>query len=372
MEMEDIRREGLAGRLGLSLNAVVVDGPDGKECRLPQPHEHSVSMPTEAEVQSAFADVPFGVPDEPLPGKEALGIRVPLYGLDRWRKLFTNRQLLTLGTLVRTSREVRTLTTQSYPTAWSEVLSAYLALAVDRVANRCSMNCIWNMPNENIEQTFARFALPVLWDFAESRPLGSGNGGYSSEVDWASDVCDHLSTAASEAPPCEVLGQSAMIRGGHYGSEGHFDLIVTDPPYYDAIPYSDLMDFFYIWLRRTLWNLSSDIDSSFQQSLAPKWSHESGDGELIDDPSRHQNDAERSKQVYEDGMAKVFTLCRRSLAPNGRMVVVFANKQPEAWETLVSSIIRAGFAVDGSWPIQTERGGRMRATDRQRWPPLSG
>lgn len=362
MEIEDIRREGVAGRLGLSLNAVVVDGPEGKECRLPQPHELSVSRPTEEDVQATFTALPFGVPDEPLPGKEALGIRVPLYGFDHWRKLFTNRQLLALGTFVGCSRNVKNLTTTSYPAAWSEAVSAYLALAVDRVANRSSMNCIWNMPNENIEQTFARFALPVLWDFAESRPLGVGNGGYASEVDWAADVCGHLSTALNEASPCEVLGRSAMLPAGHYGAKDSFDVIVTDPPYYDAIPYSDLMDFFYVWLRRTVWNLSPDIDSRFQDALTPKWNQDLGDGELIDDPSRHQNDPERSKQVYEDGMAQVFTICRRSLSPDGRMVIVFASKQPAAWETLVSSIIRAGFTVDGSWPIQTERSGRMRAT----------
>ncbi|MGH9385842.1 MAG: DUF1156 domain-containing protein, partial [Vicinamibacterales bacterium] len=245
MELEDIRSEGLAGRMGLSLSAVVVDGPLGKECRLPQAHELSVSMPSEDDVQSAFAEVPFGVPNEPLPSKEALGIRVPLYGIDRWRKLFTNRQLIALGTFIRSSRDAQRMTSAAYPSLWSEAIIAYLTLATDRVANRGSMNCIWNMPNENIEQTFARFALPILWDFAESRPLGVGNGGFASEVDWAADACAHLSMTTSGSSLTNVANQSAMMPGGPYDAHGRFDIIVTDPPYYDAIPYSDLMDFFH-------------------------------------------------------------------------------------------------------------------------------
>ncbi len=121
------------------------------------------------------------------------------------------------------------------------------------------------------------------------------------------------------------------------------------------------MDFFYVWLRRTLYGLSSDIDVVFQQSLSPKWDHEHNDGELIDDSSRFGGDKQKSKANYEDGMFRAFQSCYRSLKSDGRLVVVFAHKHPDAWETLVSAIIRAGFVVDGSWPIQTEMGNRTRA-----------
>ena len=121
------------------------------------------------------------------------------------------------------------------------------------------------------------------------------------------------------------------------------------------------MDFFYVWLRRTLYGLSPDIDAAFYEPLAPKWDHEANDGELIDDASRHGGDAEKSKATYEDGMFRAFQACHRALKPDGRLVIVFAHKHPDAWETLVSAIIRAGFVVDGSWPIQTEMGNRTRA-----------
>src|SRR3989442_5686208 len=127
------------------------------------------------------------------------------------------------------------------------------------------------------------------------------------------------------------------------------------------IGYSVLMDFFYVWLRRTLHELSPEIDMAFRDLLTPKWSHEQNDGELIDDASRHKGDKAKSKAAYEDGMFRVFLACHKALNSEGLLVIVFAHKQPDAWETLVSAIIRAGFVVDGSWPIQTERTSRTRA-----------
>src|SRR5260370_14234052 len=120
---------------------------------------------------------------------------------------------------------------------------------------------------------------------------------------------------------------------------------ITYPPYYDAIPYADLMDFFYVWLRRTLHGLSTDIDAAFVNPLAPKWDHNTGDGELIDDSSRFTGDQIQSKKAYEDGLSRAFQACHGVLAPNGRFVIVFAHTQPDASETLVSAIIRAGFVV---------------------------
>ena len=140
-----------------------------------------------------------------------------------------------------------------------------------------------------------------------------------------------------------------------------FDVIVTDPPYYDAIPYSDLMDFFYVWLRRILGVSDGPFDTAFSEELGPKWNLTTDDGELIDDASRFHGDKVLSKKNYEDGMGRAFQACHAALEPDGRLVVVFANKQSDAWETLVAALIRAGFVVDGSWPIQTERQVRTRS-----------
>jgi len=121
------------------------------------------------------------------------------------------------------------------------------------------------------------------------------------------------------------------------------------------------MDFFYVWLRRTLFGLTPEFNAAFSEPLSPKWSHDSNDGELIDDASRFAGDKERSKRNYEEGMARAFVTCHNALNATGRLVIVFAHKHPDAWETLVAAIIKAGFVVDGSWPIQTEMGNRTRA-----------
>ena len=132
------------------------------------------------------------------------------------------------------------------------------------------------------------------------------------------------------------------------------------PPYYDAIPYSDLMDFYYIWLRRMLTGISDELNHVFAEPLSPKWNHEQSDGELIDDESRFAGDREASKRNYTDGMAKAFQRACGRLTDGGRLVIVFANKSVDAWETLVGALIRGGAEVTASWPIQTEREARSR------------
>lgn len=358
MTMEDLRLEGQGGRLSSVLTAIVVDGLAGKEYRLSTTQEAAPTESIEVDLERVFGHIPFGMPEESLPTAETLGFRVPLYGLDKWKKLFTPRQLLALGSLISVIHRLpASAESDSAYGPWMRCIVPLLAAAIDRVANRGSVLCIWNMPAEKIEQTFARFALPMLWDFAEANCLGGASGGFLGEVEWVSAVNQHVSLATRDAPNPSVQNGSAIAVDA-----GDIDVIVTDPPYYDAIPYSDLMDFFYIWLRRSLKGLSPDIDEAFLPPLAPKWDAQKNDGELIDDSSRFNGDAVASKLNYEDGMARAFAACHHALKAGGRLVIVFAHKHPDAWETLVSAIIRSGFVVDGSWPIQTERAGRMRAT----------
>lgn len=361
MTMEDIRVEGKSGRLGSTMTAVVVDGSNGKEYRLPTGHELAVAAVSNEQVQEAFRDIPFGVPEEPTPAGGGTGagraFSVQGYGLMRWRDLFTPRQLVALGRFVAATRDARDdMAAQHFPSEWIDAVGAYLAVGVDRQADYNSSICNWDCNGEYITHTFQRFALPIKWDYSEINPLGDTTGNYLGGMDWVSRFIDHALVAASNVPAPMVSNQSAKTI-----SNAGLDFVLTDPPYYDAIPYSDLMDFFYVWLRRCLTGLSSRHDAAFESALGPKWNHETHDGELIDDCSRHDLDAAKSKQVYEDGMACVFAQCASVLKSEGRLVIVFANKQPAAWETLVSAIIRSGFTVDGSWPIQTEMGTRTRA-----------
>ena len=359
MTMQDLRLDGRAGRLGEVMTAVVVDGPQNKEYRLPTELELQAARVDPAELEQLYADIPFGLPDEPTPSEENLGMRVPRYGFDTWRTLFTNRQLLALGTFVQEIRSLPAAMAES-PEDWRETNSVYASCALSKFADYSSAICSWHNGRETLGHTFARFALPMVWDYCEVNPLSKATGGFVASVEWLGRVCEHLLAAADDVPAPAVLRRSATARQAADGGDG-FDLICTDPPYYDAIPYSDLMDFFHVWLRRALHGLSPAIDAAFETPLGPKWDAAANDGELIDDAARFGGDREASKQNYEDGMARAFAQFHAALRDDGRLVIVFANKSPDAWETLVSALIRAGFVVVGSWPVRTEMETRQRS-----------
>lgn len=363
MTQEDVRHEAMQGRLETQMTGVVVDGGRGKEYRAATFEDTRGQDAAAAELGAIFDRVPLGLPTEEVPkgGSRSGGgssFTVHLYGLDRWFKLFTPRQLAALGVFIEHSRATwAEMREAGYPESWIEATGAYLALAVDRIADRGSSICHWDVGYEKVANTFSGFRLPISWDFCEASPTGDSTGSYPGQLEWIARVIEHAMAAISSPSSPTILSQSATntARGGD------FDAVITDPPYYDAIQYSDLMDFFYVWLRRASVGLSSDIDRVFSAALSPKWDTTANDGELIDEPSRFDGNAVASKSAYEEGMYRSFVAARESLAPDGKFIIVFAHKHPDAWETLVGAIIRAGFVVDGSWPIQTEMGNRTRA-----------
>ena len=359
MTMEDIRVEGKAGKLGSVMTAVVVNGTKSKEYRLPTDHELAVATPDEAQVEATFKDVPFGVPDEPTPagGGSGAGRAFSLhsYGLTRWCDLFTPRQLIAFASLVKASRAARDCDRlHEMNEHWRIAINSYLACAIDRLVDFLNVNAQWKVDADTVNHALVRYAIQITWDYAEANPLSTSAGAFLLCFNRIATALDTLSTLPSDLEVPTTVQQTAQ------DSLPTADLILTDPPYYDAIPYSDLMDWFYVWLRRQVCDLTEAHSAAMTEPLGPKWNADTGQGELVDDESRHNGNKDASKNAYEDGMAECFAECREALSGDGRLVVVFANKSPDAWETLVSSIIRAGFIVDGSWPIQTEQPSRMR------------
>ncbi len=362
---DDLRRQGQQGLLGSQTTAVVVEAtqPGTKRTyrryRLPVAKELDAANIDVDELESVFSKIPFGMPDEPTPvgGGSGAGraFSVHKYGLRKWRDLFTARQLYALGTLVKHTRDALA-TLSGNDKALAEAITAYLGLILDRVLDRSSTICSWTLNRDNIRNTFGRFALPITWDFAESITIAEASGGYPGQLELVTQFLEHSLSMRDINARISIDRQSATLPRGQ-----KFDVIMTDPPYYDAIPYSDLMDFFYVWLRRTEFGTSADMDCAFKEALSPKWNHEKKDGELVDDECRFDGDKERSKESYEDGMARAFESCCADLTDTGRLVVVFANKEVDAWETLVGALIRGGAVVTASWPIQTERATRVRS-----------
>ena len=362
LTMDDLRRQGQQGLLAAQMTAVVIEKQEPnkkvryKTYRLPTAIEFKAAVVEIEDLEEGLLGVPFGLLNEPMPPAGAPGMRVQLYGFRKWGDMFTPRQTLALGVFVKHIREATTqLKLQNSEVA--EAVGAYLAMTLDRLADRSSAICSWTIDYDQIRNTFARFALPMCWDMAECVTTAEVSGGYPGQLELVAKYVE-LATETTGAPLApRIIRKSALVPDS---AESKLDAVVTDPPYYDAIPYSDLMDFFYIWLRRTLTGTSSELDTVFAESLSPKWNHEQADGELIDDDSRFDGNREASKRNYTDGMAKAFQRACEQLKDSGRLVIVFANKSVIAWETLVEALIRGGAEVTASWPIQTEREARSR------------
>ena len=319
MTMGDIRYEGRARRMDSVMTAVVVDGTRGKEYRLPTDHEVEVAGVSEDRLQALYADIPFGLPEEPTP-KAGIGasraFSVDGYGIDKWRKLFTNRQLVALGELIKETRYSVTVMESFFTDKdWRDAVLAGLILGLQRLLDFSNTGCQWKVDASTINHSFVRYALPISWDYCEANTLSDLAGGYRICTDRIATGLDSLILGEIQSPAPNVFAQSVIEEQFN----GAFDCIVTDPPYYDAIPYSDLMDFFHVWLRRSTHGLESSVDTAFVNPLGPKWNHDDGDGELIDDASRFNGDRGLSKSNYEDGMARAFQACHSALTPEGRL-----------------------------------------------------
>lgn len=362
LTMDDLRRQGQQGILGTQMTTVVVEATKPgkkttfKKYRLPDEREMKAADVEIEDLDAVFHDIPFGIPDEPTPAGGGSGasraFSLHKYGIEKWSEIFTPRQLLALGVFVKHTRKaIEEIVGSARPGAKNEAgaVGTYLALAFDRLADYSSTVCSWHNSKEQLRNTFSRFALPMIWDFAEVSPVSGTTGNYGGALEWVSRYITHGLDACYHKPDVCVILQSA-IETANRG----IDLVLTDPPYYDAIPYSDLMDFFYVWLRRNRRGFDSEADMILKNSLAPKWDHLQRDGELIDDESRFDGDRAASKKAYEDGMARAFQSSCNTLDEHGRLVVVFANKEVDAWETLVAALIRGGAVVTASWPIETE------------------
>ena len=335
---------------GARMTAVVIlkPGQQGRHYRLPGDADYAAVRSAQERVTSILEEWEHDgrqglrpVPDEPLPLMSGT-FNVPLYGMNTWGNLFTARQkaaLVVLGTnLQRLSPENR------------NDLQDAGALIVDRTVDYNSANCRWVSHGEFIGNTFTRQALPVVWDFAEVNSIADSTGSFASATNWVANVIEAW-------PRSDIAQIQPADATNHPLPDQTARVWFTDPPYYFAVPYADLSDFFFVWLKRTLPGhplLRDPFDS--ENTLTPKGA------ELCEmarwDSTRYSH---KDQQFFEDGMATAFMEGRRVLREDGIGSVVFAHKTTEGWEALLSGMIRGGWTITGSWPIMTERPGRPRA-----------
>ena len=351
-----VRTEAQNGNMGSNLIAVVGEG-DRLRIYLP-PDEIHVA----ASIRATSSDAPMG----DLP-ESALGFRVQAYGMLRYSDLFSKRQLVALTTfsdLVGEARErvlrdaLSTGTAEgerleeggSGAAAYADAVATYLGFVVSRLTDYSSSINTWasNPQMEILRNVFARQALPMAWDFAEGNPFADSSGSLAIMI-------RAVSLAVERAP---ARGQSVAEQADAATRDYSGVVISTDPPYYDNIGYSDLSDFFYVWLRRSLKGIHPRLLSTV---LVPK------EEELVANPYRHGG-RDGAKDFFEDGFERVFARARRNANPDYPMTVYYAFKQSETtaagrgstgWATILGAMIRSGWTITATWPMRSERGGRM-------------
>jgi putative DNA methylase len=360
-----IKAEGMAGRMDAQLMAIVAEGKGGRIYLSPN-SEH------EAIAKSAK---PTWYPDAQI-SDDRRSMFTPLYGLTHFHHLFTPRQLVALTTfsdLVSEAREkikadavAAGIPDDDLPlndggigaTAYADAVATYLAFAVDRLSDRNSTICSWDISRDSTRNTFARQAIPMTWDFAEANPMSDSTGNFNGAIDWVVEVIKKSSCSA----PGQVIQIDATAKSN---DEIAPRIISTDPPYYDNIGYADLADFFYVWLRRSLNSVYSNI---FSTLLVPKTP------ELVATPYRFGGDKKKAQSFFEEGLRKAFGRMNGMAHSDYPLTVYYAFKQSETedsdddkgnavvsstgWETMLEGLIKSDFSIGGTWPMRTELSNR--------------
>ena len=357
-----IREEGKAGRMGSKLMAIVAEGTRGRVYLAPTP-EHEVA---------ALEGKARWKPDNALP-MNPRDFKTPNYGLTTFADLFTERQLLALTTfsdLVGEAHErvlrdtiAAGLLDDSKPLreggtgalAYADAVAVYLACVVDRMAYYGSSLSTW-LPKDNaLRDCMPRQALAMTWEFAEANPLGKSSGDITT---CANSVSNYLDITRPNAVAFARQGAAQA-----WGLDGKKFIVSTDPPYYDNVGYADLSDFFYIWLRRSLRSMFPDLFATLEVPKAE---------ELVATPYRHGS-KDRAEAFFLEGMTEAMHCLAEQSHPAFPVTIYYAFKQSESendagtastgWETFLDAVIRAGFAITGTWPLRTEGSGRLLANE---------
>lgn len=347
-----VKAEGCEQRIGQQMMAVVCTrkGRQGKVYLAAD--EVAGCVPDDKAIRKRIAELcqrtGLTVPEETIEINPR-SMDVDRWGLTRWCELFTPRQMLCLLTFAAKAREAtQEMMRLGYEEVIAKGVSSYLAVLVDRQADYNSTSCRWLSTRELIGSTFSRQALPMVWDFTELNPFGEGSGSPEGALDWLSS---YIKSEASFGLAAEVFRGSATLLPW---SDNSFDAVITDPPYYDNVSYSNLSDFFYIWLKRSIGDVYPE---HFATEATPKKK------EVIAAFYRHDGNKAKSRQAYETMMAQSLAEASRVLKVGGQMVVVYAHKTTLGWATLVEALRHAGFTVTEAWPLDTERKGRLEAID---------
>jgi putative DNA methylase len=337
------------GAADARLLAVVLTRADqkGRDYRLPTKEDFNALSRTQKRLSEfqARQDWVDRFPKEPLPYLRSI-FNIHLLDVTKWGELFSPRQLLSIVALNEHLARVREKLLQKYDRGFSDAVITCLALAVSREADHLNSGCSWNPTGEKLQHLYGRQALGIIWDFCEANPLADSVGSWSSTM----DCCIQGLNAGRLNVQPGASNQGAAQKQSL--PDNCAQVFFTDPPYYDAVPYADLSDFFYVWLKRSLKLVHPTL---FEKELTPK------EEEIVQLAERNPKYAYKTKANFERLMVDALREGRRITSANGIAVIVFAHKTTSAWETMLRAVVEAGWVIVASWPIDTELGTRLRA-----------
>jgi adenine-specific DNA methylase len=363
VEAKTTRRLFQEGKAGQRMVAVVLKHPQrrGKTYRVATVEDERVFHQAGAALQEKREHLMLEwglnpVPDEPFPSDVKM-ITEPLgsaqnYGFACWGDLFSARQKVALVIFTEKVRQVhKQILEECSDSEFATAVTTYLALGMDRLTSFSSTLTRWQHRGEFAVSLFGRQALQMVWDYFEVNPSSGATGSWSSALGWIIRVIEHCSQIPVLQSFIPVVTQASTTQLPY--PDGYFDAVLTDPPYYDNVPYSYISDFFYIWLKRTVGHLYPDL---FSTPLTPKT------GEIVA-YSFSEGRSYDGRHRFEESLGQAFQEIRRVLKPEGLTVIVYAHKSTAGWETVINALLDSGLVITGAWPLHTERGARPTAKE---------
>lgn len=339
-DVKNLKRQFLSQQTATRLIAVIEEGDNGKNYRLPTIDELNFVKHLPEEIDR---------PSEPMPVKYTQALPSCTWGLETWGQMFSQRQLLAMQTFIEQLNLLKqqwNIRESGFSDYQKSVLT-YLGIWIDRLAMVNNTFGRWHVPGEKIETPFARQAIPMIFDYPESNPFSNLTGSAKNQLSW---IIRYIIDENNVIPALCNNTSSGEI---NQFENKYLNVVVTDPPYYDAIAYADISDFFYVWLKRSLGDL---YPLNFATPQTPKTE------ECTALKHHHNNSIEEAKQHFENKLQQIFSSIEKQTS--GVVSIMFAHQSTEAWTTLVNSILGANMNITGSWPFDSEMGNRMIAMDK--------